>query len=279
MTRKVMLCLSLMLLLIPGAAFAQQVDEPGSKDHPVLPRMANFYIAAYDAKDFAGETFVLDNDLEMRVEGRYWRIVYYLKEGAKAPSTLEVARNYRNAATAKGGRLRMSDPGGSNTVVELKQGAGDLWFHLIVTGSGEEYTLVIVERAGMAQQVELTASSIAAALNDKGSLALRNILFDTGKATIKPESAKELQLVIDVLRQDPDLRLEVQGHTDNVGQAAANLVLSRDRAAAVRDYLIKTGGIAAARLTSVGLGDTKPVAPNTTDEGRALNRRVEIVKK
>jgi OOP family OmpA-OmpF porin len=86
-------------------------------------------------------------------------------------------------------------------------------------------------------------------------------------------------LVIDVLKQDETLRLEVQGHTDNVGQAAANLTLSQQRATAVRDYLLKIGGIAAARLTAAGYGDTRPVAPNTTDEGRAQNRRVEIVRK
>ena len=90
-------------------------------------------------------------------------------------------------------------------------------------------------------QVELNAAAIAAALNDKGSLALRNILFDTGKATLKPESSTELQLVVEVLKADESLRLEIQGHTDNVGPSAANLTLSQQRAAAVRDYLVKTG--------------------------------------
>jgi len=88
-----------------------------------------------------------------------------------------------------------------------------------------------------------------------------------------------LDQVVALLKQDQSLKLEVQGHTDNVGAAAANLKLSQDRAAAVKDYLVTTGGIAAARLTTAGFGDTKPVAPNTTDEGRAQNRRVELVKK
>lgn len=121
----------------------------------------------------------------------------------------------------------------------------------------------------MAQQVELTADALAKALNDTGTIALHNILFDTGKATIKPESSKELQLVIDVLKADASLKIEIQGHTDNVGAKAANLTLSQQRADPVRDYLIKTAG----------LGDTKPVAPNTTDAGKAQNRRVELVKK
>ncbi len=145
--------------------------------------------------------------------------------------------------------------------------------------AGSEYSILVVEKTAMDQQVTLNAATIAAALNEKGSLALRNILFDTGRATLRPESATELGLVIEVLRADATLRLEVQGHTDNVGQPAANLTLSRQRAETVRDYLIKTGRIAAERLTATGHGDTRPVAPNTTEDGRAENRRVEIVKK
>lgn len=277
MTKHLGLFLALCLLL-PSLAFAQD-DEEGAKDHPMVPRMAGFFISGYNAKDFNGHTFVLENDLEVRVEGKYWEIDYWIKEGAKAPSPLEIARNYRNAFLAKGGVLRLGDEDGANTIIVLKQGGGELWFRCEVSNGGEVYTVTIVERAAMAQQVELTTAAIAEALKEKGSLALRNILFDTGKATLKPESSRELQLVIDVLKQDETLRLEVQGHTDNVGQVAANLTLSQQRATAVRDYLVKTGGIVAARLTAVGYGDTKPVAPNATDEGRAQNRRVEIVRK
>ena len=277
MTKHLLFLLAL-CLVVPSVASAQD-DEEGGKDHPLVPRMAGFYISGYTAKDFNGHTFVLANDQEVRVEGKYWEIDYWIKDGAKAPSPLEIARNYRNAFVAQGGSLRLADEDGTYTVIVLKQGGGELWFGCEVSNGGETYTVTIVERAAMAQQVELTSAAIAETLKTKGSLALRNILFDTGKATLKAESSKELQLVIDVLKQDETLRLEVQGHTDNVGQSAANLTLSQQRAAAVRDYLVKTGGIAAARLTAVGYGDTKPVAPNTTDEGRAQNRRVEIVRK
>jgi outer membrane protein OmpA-like peptidoglycan-associated protein len=172
-----------------------------------------------------------------------------------------------------------ADPDSIHSTFMLKQNGSELWLHVDVSNSGEVYELYIVEKKLMDQQIELTAAELAKTLNEKGSIALHNILFDTGKATIKPESAKELSLVIDVLKADAALKIEVQGHTDNVGAKAANLTLSQQRADAVRDYLIKTGGIAAARLTAVGFGDTKPVAPNTTDEGKASNRRVELVKK
>ena len=80
-------------------------------------------------------------------------------------------------------------------------------------------------------------------------------------------------------KADAELKLEIQGHTDNVGAAAANLKLSQDRAAAVKAYLVQTFGVAADRLTTAGLGDTKPIADNATDAGRAQNRRVELVEK
>jgi hypothetical protein len=113
---------------------------------------------------------------------------------------------------------------------------------------------------------------------EQGSIALHNILFDTGRATIAPASQPALAPIGEVLKADPSLRLEIQGHTDNVGQKAANLALSQARAAAVRDELIKTFGIAPDRLTATGFGDTKPVADNSTEQGRAQNRRVELVK-
>ena len=118
----------------------------------------------------------------------------------------------------------------------------------------------------------------ASALREKGSVALHGILFDTGKATIKPESAVILGSVGELLKADAALRLEIRGHTDNIGAKAANQRLSEDRAAAVKAYLVTTHAIAADRLTTAGFGDTKPVADNATERGRAQNRRVELVR-
>jgi len=81
------------------------------------------------------------------------------------------------------------------------------------------------------------------------------------------------------MKSDPALKLEIQGHTDNVGAPAANLKLSPERAASVRAYLVASAGVAPARLTTAGLGDTKPIGDNKTEAGRAQNRRVELVKK
>ncbi len=116
------------------------------------------------------------------------------------------------------------------------------------------------------------------ALSADGRVATQGILFDTGSDRIKPESTPTLQEIADMLTQHADLKLTIEGHTDNVGSAASNKSLSEQRAAAVKTYLVSKG-IDAARIETAGLGDTKPAAPNTTPEGRQQNRRVELVRR
>ena len=115
-------------------------------------------------------------------------------------------------------------------------------------------------------------------ISTKGRASTQGILFDAGSDHIRGESTPTLAEIGDMLKTHPTLKLTIEGHTDNVGNAAANQSLSEKRAAAVKQYLISTYAIDAARLKSVGFGATKPVSPNTTDEGRQNNRRVELVK-
>ena len=98
-----------------------------------------------------------------------------------------------------------------------------------------------------------------------------------GRATLRPESETVLAQVASLLNDEPDWKMKIEGHTDSTGTKQANQALSQQRAAAVVAWLVKDG-IAASRLTAVGMGDTKPVADNSTDAGRARNRRVELVK-
>lgn len=115
------------------------------------------------------------------------------------------------------------------------------------------------------------------ALAEDGRVATQGIYFATGSDVIRGESTPTLKEITAMLQEHAELKLTIEGHTDNVGNAAANQALSEKRAAAVRKYLIEQG-IDAARLESKGLGDTKPAAANTTPEGRQQNRRVELVK-
>jgi OmpA-OmpF porin, OOP family len=115
------------------------------------------------------------------------------------------------------------------------------------------------------------------ALDADGRVATQGIRFDTGSDRIRAESAPTLQEIAAMLRHHATLRLRIEGHTDNIGNAAANRVLAEQRAAAVRQHLVGLG-IDGARLESAGLGDTRPAAPNDTPEGRQQNRRVELVR-
>ena len=116
------------------------------------------------------------------------------------------------------------------------------------------------------------------ALASKGRWVTQGILFETGKAEIKPESRPVLKEIASTMKKYADLKILIEGHTDNVGSAASNLGLSDARAAAVKSALVAEYGVDGSRMTTKGLGDTKPSVPNATAAGRAQNRRVEIVK-
>jgi len=269
------------VLLLPAAARAQ--DPPPKKDHPRFSGMPNYTISNHDEQDFGPADFEMGPGKEQKhVEGHYWKINYDIGEGLKKAGPLQIGRNYTALLVAKGGKKIFEglDAGGGTTTGSMPIGNGrTLWLQVDVANSGELYALTIVEEGELKQEVEFTAGGVAEALKSKGSATIRNILFETGKATIQPESASALKVIADALKVEPTLKIEIQGHTDKVGISSANLKLSQDRAAAVKAYLVKTGGIDAARLTTAGLGDTMPIGDNNTEEGRAQNRRVELVRK
>jgi OmpA-OmpF porin, OOP family len=273
---------ALCLLLLPVAApsFAQE-DATGMKDHALLSRMTGYYINDGQELEFGAYDFTLPGDKEQHVEGKFFKREYSLKEGAKNPGAIGIARNYRNALTARGGSVlhQQVDNGGGSMSAKVTVADRAVWVQVSVHNAGATYDLIVVEEGEMTQELELNADAMAAELAKSGKITLHSIQFDTGKASLKPESSAALDQIVALLKNDSALKLEIQGHTDNVGTAAANLKLSQDRAAAVKTYLVTTGGIAATRLTTTGFGDTKPMAPNTTDDGKAQNRRVELIKK
>ena len=110
-----------------------------------------------------------------------------------------------------------------------------------------------------------------------GKFITYGITFDVGKATIKPESMGEINRIVQLMNENPDLKFSVEGHTDSTGNPASNQTLSEQRSQAIVDKLVELG-IAKDRLTAVGKGQNSPIADNSTDEGRAKNRRVEFVK-
>ena len=112
-------------------------------------------------------------------------------------------------------------------------------------------------------------------IENNAAIVLKNIFFETNRYDIKPESEPELNEVVQLMKDNPGLRIQISGHTDNSGKTADNRTLSESRAKAVTNYLIGKG-IAPERLTFKGFGDTQPVADNSTSEGRARNRRTEL---
>ena len=135
-----------------------------------------------------------------------------------------------------------------------------------------------VEENAMEQSVGLTrADEMKAALDQHGHVALY-INFDTDKAALRDDGKPVVDEIAKLLRSSPDLKLSIEGHTDNTGDAKRNKALSEQRAATIVTAL-KSAGIDAARLTSAGFGADKPVADNGTEAGRAKNRRVELVKR
>ena len=161
-----------------------------------------------------------------------------------------------------------------------ESGGNTVWVHLYgyyESGNVARTTIAIVETKPMEQKLEGNAGAMMQALQSTGHVAVYGINFDFGKATIRPDPVAVLADILSLLSADPNLRLTIEGHTDNVGQSGFNQKLSADRATSVKVWLV-TNGVDAARLQTAGFGDTRPVVDNHIDEGRAKNRRVELVK-
>ncbi|WP_083490801.1 OmpA family protein [Stenotrophomonas humi] len=151
----------------------------------------------------------------------------------------------------------------------------DIWLH--VAKNGNQAGVLIAETKPVAITAKaLPADELKKSLDAAGKVAIQ-VQFETDQAAILPTSKPQLEQVISLLNENSALRLSINGHTDNTGSASHNLQLSQHRAAAVRDFII-AAGIDQKRLESSGFGDSQPVAQNTTDDGKARNRRVELVK-
>ncbi len=137
--------------------------------------------------------------------------------------------------------------------------------------------LVVLNGCGcFYQAVKGETAPPPSSLETTGSVTL-NIEFDTGKSDVKAQYNDEIKQVADYMKANPNAKIAIQGHTDNVGSEASNLKLSQARADSVKAYLVDKFGIEPNRLRAVGYGQTRPIASNATAEGRQKNRRVEAV--
>jgi outer membrane protein OmpA-like peptidoglycan-associated protein len=263
-----------------SSAFCQD-DVAGSKDYPGITRMPGYFIYDYSELPFDSYTFTVKEagkTKDMKVEGHKYTYRYNLKDGATIPSALQILRNYENAARTAGGQVLYESE--DTTTIRLAKSGAEAWVEVSTSNipSGMFIAMNIIEKEGMKQEVTIDAAAMAQGLTDAGEVAIYGIYFDTGKSDLKLESEPALDEIAKLLKGNPTLKVFIVGHTDMVGDPAANVKLSQARAQAVVTALVTKNGIAAARLTPFGAGPYAPVASNKTEEGRAKNRRVELVE-
>jgi outer membrane protein OmpA-like peptidoglycan-associated protein len=270
---------SFLLVLAGIAPLTAQEDAEGSKDPALFTRMPGFHIYRYDDLQFDKYEFPIKPDRTQTVEGHSLFIIYWLNENVQSPSALQIVRNYTNAIKKIGGQLiyEYEDGGSQYAILKVVKNGMEVWAHVTASNNGT-YSLNIIEKQAMNQDVVADASSMANSLKQTGKVALYGIYFDTGKATLKSESQSTLQEIAKLLKADTGLKLYVVGHTDNTGIFEANMKLSMERATAVVNALVSQYSVSAASLKACGNGPTAPVASNDNEEGKALNRRVELVK-
>ena len=273
--------LLVLLFLIMGtiANLSAQEDYAGSKDPALFTRMPNHHISGYTDNQFDKFEFKTGDGKTQTIEGHLIKVNYDINENAPAVSGLQVVRNYTNAIKKVGGQIiyEWEDGGYQCSVMKLIKNSMEIWAYVESAGNGM-YAIDVVEKQAMNQDVVADAKSLANSIKESGKVAVYGIYFDTGQSVLKPESKPTLQEIVKMLNTDPGLKLYVVGHTDTKGTFDANIKLSMDRALAVVNSLVSQFSIDAARLKAFGDGPVAPVATNDTEEGRALNRRVELVK-
>jgi OOP family OmpA-OmpF porin len=274
--------LSIIVLLLVSPVIQAQDSE--FKDTPYFSGMPGFRI--YDGEDVEFDSYNFFNGKNCTtVEGKKFKRTYTLKEDAQKSSVIQISRNYANAVRTMGGTVifegapqnaECADNNGLQMMVgKVVKDGNEMWVEVVPAGDGSDYYMTIILKEFMKQDV--TASDMLDALNRDGHIALY-INFDTGKSTIKPESKSIIEQIVEMLKANPDLKLSIEGHTDNVGNPGSNKTLSEDRAKSVV-AAIAGQGIGIERLSTSGYGQDKPIGDNKTEIGRAKNRRVELVRK
>jgi outer membrane protein OmpA-like peptidoglycan-associated protein len=311
MWRSIIAALAFTMLLAPsfiGSSLnAQTRDVAGSRDYPGVGRFKGSIITGYRVKDFDAARFQAAPFKDgkpadaRKLEGRITRIAYRTAPG---PSILEVSRNYETQLEKAGFEKLIScdadDCGGipfaegidvlpipmmwldgfkyHYYAAKKTEGGRETWASVAVSeNNGHIHAQLVVAVVGAIENKMVDAAAMAKGLGEKGHIALYGIYFDTDKAVIKPESKPTLDEMAKLLRGEPGLNVFIVGHTDSQGGYEHNMTLSRQRAEAVAAALVRSYKIAKTRLRTAGVGWLAPVGSNASDDGRALNRRVELV--
>jgi outer membrane protein OmpA-like peptidoglycan-associated protein len=311
MWRSIVALLAFALLLAPslitGNLNAQTRDVAGSRDYPGIGRFKGSSITGYRVKDFDAARFQAAPFKDgkpadpRKLEGRITRIAYRTNPG---PSILEVSRNFETQLEKAGFEKLIScdadDCGGipfaeaidvlpipmmwldgfkyHYYAAKKTDGSRETWASIAVSeNNGHIHAQLVMAVVGAIENKMVDAAQMKKGLGEKGHIALYGIYFDTDKAVIKPESKPTLDEMAKLLRGEPGLTVFIVGHTDSQGGYEHNMTLSRQRAEAVAAALTRSYKIARNRLYTAGVGWLAPVGSNATEDGRTLNRRVELV--
>lgn len=260
--------------LLSGLCFAQDTpqDAEGCKESTLVARFPGSHINSCDHKEFQAADMPVGREqngdqVRKSIEGEYFYYDIGTRDGLSA---LQLFRNFQTALQKAGYHVDYAE---SPTELTVHKGPQYIYMQF----SDAYYYLTTVKQQEMKQEATADAAAMGNAIDQTGHVAVYGIHFDTGKAVILPDSEAVLSQIQGLLEQRPDLKLRVEGHTDNVGSRPANQKLSEQRAAAVVNWLV-AHGIDRSRLSAQGFADTKPVGDNSTEEGRSQNRRVELVK-
>ena len=266
-----------------GLSMSADQDRKGSKDHPLLSRMPDFHITDYKDIEFDSYKFIVEQNkkpVPVNVEGHKYFIRYDLNGGTAKPGNLKIVRNIENALKNIGGKILVDVAGQwgvfRSSTIMVQKGGKETW--ISVKAADASYELTIVEKEAMKQEVVADAAAMGNDITTSGHVSVYGIYFDTGKSDIKPESDAAISEISKLLKNSSALKVYIIGHTDNVGSFDSNMKLSKDRAEAVVKVLTGKHGIAATRLKPYGVASLAPVTSNDTEEGKAKNRRVELVK-
>ena len=274
----VVFCVVWAVVLMGSFASAQQ-DAKGCKDHPLFTRMPNTYIERCETSEYDEVNFYEppQGEKSVKVGGKKYLIEYRTQKGFEGKRTaLQVMRNYANAARQIGGGVYERTSRNDAHIRIVKDGK-EIWVKLDPYG-GDRYYLTFVEKEAMKQEVTADAKFMSEGISSTGHVAIYGIYFDFNKSDVKPESDPALQEISKLLSGNPNLKVFIVGHTDNVGGVDYNMKLSQARADAVVKVLTTKYKVTPQRLKAYGVGQLAPVAPNKTEEGRAKNRRVELVE-
>jgi len=245
-------------------------DKKGCQDSPLISRFPGSVITECEDKDDKSYDFAMPGAGHQTVEGEYHYIWYRTPENASNP---QIQRNMGTALRNAGYTIAFEAQGHDTYVGHM----GKTWIQIYITSNGEIAEHIVTETK-LTQDVVANAAALSTGISANGHIVVTGILFDTAKADVKPESKPALDEVAKMLKENASMKVYVVGHTDNVGALAGNVDLSKRRAAAVVQELTTKYGIATARLAPYGDGPYAPIGSNDSEDGRALNRRVELVK-